>query len=455
MTAGRPSIGITPSRVWRHAGALLTLLLLACSSSDPRAETGDRRSVAPDAGDTRGSGEDAGADRGDAGEGVPPPPYNFAVNCGDDPCVTQIAARGGAHACAVLRDGSVQCWGSNASGQLGTGPNDDGSPPGYEATPRRVFGISGATFVAATGEKTSGTTCALSGAGSVACFGSDVWGQLGRPSGASKGPNPEPTDVVGIRAKSLTLTNTFVVAIGTDDRLWSWGANDSQQLARDTSGPDAGSATTAASAGRVSSPVRSCAGTSSTGFAVTEGGSLLSWGGRASEQLGRTTSLGRDPIPAAIAISDVANVVAGAAHACALSRGRVHCWGTNEHGQLGTGRKAEELLPAAVALPAGVYAVAVAAGANNSCIIAANGDVYCWGANGSGQVGTSSGLDQAMPVRIGLEEEAVGIAVMDDAICGLLRGGSVACWGDNLVGQLGRGGIDLDLHPDPGLVVFK
>lgn len=433
------------------------VMLLACSSSEdaqPDHAKTDAGQATAEGGTSNEPAQDAGADGGDAGE-VVPPPYDFTVNCAVAPCVTQIAARGGMHACAVVKDGSVRCWGSNASGQLGTGGNDGGAIAVYEGTPRSVVGLSSARGVSATGDSSGGTTCVVSGAGEVVCFGSNAWGQLGRASASESGPNPDPAVVEGIQAKSVTLTSTFALAIGADDRLWSWGTNDTDQLARDVSVPDAGSPKEPLPAGLVSSAVRSCAGTSKTGFALTDEG-VLSWGGGAFDQLGRPTSLAGDPVPAAITLSGVSNLTTGAAHACALGRGEIHCWGKNGRGQLGTGRKADEVYPARVVFPAGVYPVAVAAGGNNTCAIAGSGDVYCWGANGGGQLGTTSPSDQPLPDRIeGLAEEAVGIAVMDEAICALLRGGWVACWGDNLLGQLGRGSRDLEAHPQPAPVLIK
>lgn len=442
---------LVPSTTLFAAAPLgILLILVACSSS----ESSPPDAILDGGGDGGSSGEASLEDgASDAEEElVTPPPYDFTVTCATDPCVTHIAARGGSHICAVLQDGSVRCWGSNASGQLGTG-GDASSMPDYSASPRAVSGGASAKTVSATGDGMAGTTCVVSTAGAVTCFGSDAWGQLGRSTGGSQGPNPAPAPVVGLTAKSVTLTNTFALAIGVDDRLWSWGANDGLQLARNPE--DAGIASTAARAELVSGAVRSAAGTSATGFVVTEGGSVLSWGGGTSDQLGRTTSLARDPLPRAIALTDVSSVATGAAHACALARGRVFCWGTNERGQIGTGQRIDAWSPARVVLPAGVYAVAVAAGGSDTCVISANGDLYCWGANGSGQIGTSNGQDQLLPTRItGLDGPVVAVAVMDDAICALLRSGSVTCWGDNGVGQLGRGSRDPELHPTPGAVVF-
>ncbi len=455
MSSRLPCPRLPASVVVAPLGTLL--MLMACSSSEdarPEPSKADGGQDAADDGATNEPTADAGSDAADAGELVPPP-YDFTVKCAVDPCVTQIAARGGMHACAVAKDGSVRCWGSNASGQLGAGGGDGSAIAVYEGTPKSVVGVSSAKGVSATGESSAGTTCVVSDAGELVCFGSNAWGQLGRPSASERGPNPDPAVVEGIRAKSVTLTSRFALAIGEDDRLWSWGTNDADQLARDVSVPDAGPPKEAWPADLVASSVRFCAGTSKTGFAVTDE-AVLSWGGGTFDQLGRPTSLAGDPVPAAIALSDVSSLATGVAHACALGRGKVHCWGKNQRGQLGTGRKAEEVYPARVLFPPGVYPVAVAAGGDNTCSVASSGDVYCWGANGGGQLGTTSPLDESLPSRIeGLAEEAVGVAVMDEAICALLRGGSVACWGDNLLGQLGRGGRDLEAHPQPAPVVFK
>jgi alpha-tubulin suppressor-like RCC1 family protein len=78
-------------------------------------------------------------------------------------------AAGGYHTCALLGDGTVRCWGSNYSGQLGDGTTTQRN------TPATVSGLSGATAIAA-GEY---HTCALLGDGTVRCWGWNNYGQLG------------------------------------------------------------------------------------------------------------------------------------------------------------------------------------------------------------------------------------------------------------------------------------
>lgn len=432
-----------------------TLGASACSSSDEKVTSVPDDAGAPTNDATSDGTDDADAKGdGDADAALPPPTYDFTIACAATPCVKQLAARGGSHACALLQEGTVSCWGANESGQLGTGPSDAEPMPAFLTTPRTVNGISNAASVAAVGTGLAGTSCVVSKTGDVACFGSDASGQLGRGGATSTAAHPEPMVVDGLKAKSIGLANTFAFAISDDDRAWSWGMNDSLQLARMDDDPS--NATSATRAIRLADPLRAVAGTSDNGFAVTEAGTVLSWGKSTDSQLARASSLVTDPVPAAIALADIVGIASGTSHVCALSHGGgLYCWGENERGQLGIGILGTQVLPAPVSLPEGVQAVALFAGGDDTCIIAANGDLHCWGANGSGQLGVAAGAAQPRPRRIeGLDEQVVSAAVMDGTICALRRGGSVACWGDNLVGQLGRGTRDETIHLEPGAVVF-
>src|SRR5688500_7655400 len=88
---------------------------------------------------------------------------------------SRIAAGPGAfgnHTCLVKEDATVHCWGSNDSGQLGNG---SGGPGQFETSPVRVTNLFGAISVAAG----SSHTCALRADGTVVCWGSNGSGQLG------------------------------------------------------------------------------------------------------------------------------------------------------------------------------------------------------------------------------------------------------------------------------------
>jgi alpha-tubulin suppressor-like RCC1 family protein len=75
------------------------------------------------------------------------------------------------HTCAVTSTGAVDCWGANAEGQLGTGDTRDAR------SPQRITALGDLRIA---GISLSGnTSCALSEAGELLCWGSDAQGQLG------------------------------------------------------------------------------------------------------------------------------------------------------------------------------------------------------------------------------------------------------------------------------------
>ena len=64
------------------------------------------------------------------------------------------------------------------------------------------------------------------------------------------------------------------------------------------------------------------------------------------------------------------------------------CWGANDHGQLGRDTGHASAFAGLVDLPDGVRALGVATGANHTCIHDQRGDVWCWGSNLKGQLGS-------------------------------------------------------------------
>lgn len=99
---------------------------------------------------------------------------------------------GANHACAVSNasasKGSIVCWGQGAQGQLGDGqPRDAGAPT---AAPVRVSGITSAIGVTTGGNH----SCAPAVTGSIQCWGSNARGELGN---AKTGQELSPDSVLG------------------------------------------------------------------------------------------------------------------------------------------------------------------------------------------------------------------------------------------------------------------
>lgn len=136
-----------------------------------------------------------------------------------------------------------------------------------------------------------------------------------------------------------------------------------------------------------------------------------------------------------------ASVSTGRDAACAQTNAKVtYCWGANGSGQLGNGTNAPSAVPTPVG--GGVAFASVDAGNRVACGVTAAGAGYCWGDNGSGQLGDGSNQGSSTPVPIfgGLTFKIVRAATAADSAtsCGLATTNTVYCWGDNRYGQIGN-----------------
>ena len=133
---------------------------------------------------------------------------------------TAISA-GGFHSCALLSNGQVDCWGDNEVGQLGNGTTGT-----YVATPVQVTGISNATAISA---GTGGAhSCALLATGRVECWGSNDYGQLGNGSTTD---SSTPVQVSGIsNATAISAGGAHSCALLATGEIYCWGLNEDGQL---------------------------------------------------------------------------------------------------------------------------------------------------------------------------------------------------------------------------------
>lgn len=190
-------------------------------------------------------------------------------------------------------------------------------------------------------------------------------------------------------------------------------------------------------------PARIAAGVAFS-CAVTPAATVTCWGANGFGQVGAGV-VGvavLEPLPVA-GLSEVESIGAGVAHACAVTRstGQVWCWGANVSAQLGRGFLSDaEIEPVRVSgLPPMRQ---VAAGAEHTCALAVDGRVFCWGRNTSGALGVPVGPLAANPVQV-LGLDAVAIASGFEHSCAITRtGGGVYCWGSNSEGQIGNGSTD-------------
>ncbi len=177
--------------------------------------------------------------------------------------------------------------------------------------------------------------------------------------------------------------------------------------------------------------------------ALAANGNLWTWGRNWHAQVGDNSQT--DRLTPFNVLTDVIAVSAGAFHTLALKSDRtVWAWGRADYGRLGTGQTTGvRLTPQQIAGFTDV--VAIAAGADHSLAVKADGSVWSWGRNDQGQVGDGTTTDRATPVQVIGLQGAVAVAAGDGFSAALqtsmAQGGVLWAWGKNTSGQLGEGSL--------------
>ena len=177
--------------------------------------------------------------------------------------------------------------------------------------------------------------------------------------------------------------------------------------------------------------------------AVIAGGEVRCWGDNLLGQLGTSTAGAPRSTPqTVVGLMNARGIDAGRQHTCAITTDSdVFCWGANESGQVGI-----DAATAAVATPNRVSGLGglmqVATGEAHSCATSGSGAVRCWGDNGSDQLGNASaGSSSSTPVQVQDLNGVASIALGNEFSCALRMSGEVLCWGRNADGVLGDPGF--------------
>jgi alpha-tubulin suppressor-like RCC1 family protein len=301
-----------------------------------------------------------------------------------------ILAAGGAHTCALTTAGGVRCWGDDADGQLG----DYRGAILYSTTPANAIGL--ATNVASIASG-FGHSCALRASGGVLCWGASGQGQLGDGTFTS---GYSAVNVLGLESGvariSASPSGRHTCALTTTGTVKCWGSNAYGQLgtgstvdspnALDVAGLGGGNLAVAAGGGH------SCV--------LTSGRGVKCWGRNTEGELGNgTTANSPSPVDVIGLAGPALAISAAFSHTCALLvGGTVECWGWNGEGELGAGSSASfNATPLSVQDVAN--ATAIAAGGNHTCALA-GGELRCWGRNAEGQNGNgTTARHHAAPVE--------------------------------------------------------
>jgi len=360
-----------------------------------------------------------------AGCAPPPVPPPSSTTTTVPPSVVEVAG-GGYFTCARYSDARLRCWGQGDEGALGYGSLEDRLSPG---DPLDLLGV---TAVGAG----SYTTCAVAGSDAhVECWGRGDAGNLGNGSFANSSSPVRVSGLTGVT--QIALGETHVCALSTSATVSCWGNNGLGQL---------GNGTTASSATPQVVPgltgVRSIAAGVYSQCALLNTGGVRCWGWNDSGQVGNGVVAQKFTSPQVVSsLGDAVALMSGNTHVCALrADGTVQCWGSNGRGELGTGSTGgAQRTPRTVTGLAGVEHLAEGsspAGAH-TCASTASA-VYCWGWNGSGQLGVGDTTNRSTPsVVSGVAPGPVRVG--GSHTIALRSGVTSRVWGRNFEGQLGLG----------------
>jgi alpha-tubulin suppressor-like RCC1 family protein len=395
----------------KSAAFAAALIALAC------VERGEVLTPALEHADEAG---DAGPGSGAAGDAGGPEP---------DLVISAVAA--GTQHSAAISSGRLYTWGANESGELGLGDTTERNVP-TELVAEQTF-----VSVSAGGDY----TCVLDDAGSVYCFGANDRGQLGQ---GDREARSQPVRVpLPVAARVVSNNFEHVCALLANAELYCWGQNFEGELGQDDNSPPDSDPTAVDALSPVQVPGSNWS-TVSAGDGFTCGvrfdGTLWCWGRNSGHQLALDSPI---QIRHAVQIgtdSDWLRVESGLQYSLALKQDHsLWCWGENV-GQPSDGNplgmdSAEIDTP--TRLGSASDWMTFSTRSFHTCAVNRSNELWCWGRNIEGQLGTQDLDLRSTPAHITDGIAAVSVAWFNT--CALTTAGHVLCAGKNDHHQIGDG----------------
>ena len=399
-----------------------------------------------------------------------PSQFDTSINYGNVPTLFsdesdwQTLSVGTRHACSSKQNGTVFCWGKNASGELGISTLTPSSPlPIQENTL--------STDWASIAASRSSHTCAVKYDGTMFCWGSNDKGQLADEDLISRFEAKQEFSLADDWAMVSGGINTTCGVKG-DNTLLCWGDNNNGQTG-------AGRNILTVTPTQVQpehsdwSMVSAAMGhgyryegeTDYHSCGLRDNGTLYCWGANWDGQLGignTSTQL----IPIRAQTSTKFNFLAtGDSHSCAISNAdELWCWGDLNYGQLGLGGIDASYVdtPQKLTIDNNFWSE-ISTGYFHTCGIKTDSTLWCWGYDNDGQLGQGPSSDYInlytpTPVYIPTPPPiSVTIPAINNSWSQISAGGyhtcainsdeSLWCWGRAWDGQLGNGNRFIEISP--------
>jgi alpha-tubulin suppressor-like RCC1 family protein len=323
------------------------------------------------------------------------------------------------HACVLLTDGSMRCWGRDYEGELGNGMDEDS---GFDtsATPVAVIGLPGPVAAIAVA---ADSVCALiKSDGSVWCWGDASLGQLGNGTIPTNdfvdATTPVKSNLSGASAIAMTFNGQVCAIKSGSVYCWGGGVLVPTQIA-------GVSGATAIAGG----DYHVCAG---------GGTSVWCWGDNSAGELGNgnmnATTTTQTVQLAALKGASVLALAAGTDSSCGLfsgggAGGGVYCWGNAITPPSST----------PVAVPGFSGATTIEAGSYEECALNGSGALICWGDRNDIPPDDPQPTDPGMVSGAPTPVISVASGISAPFTCAVSKDGSVWCWAPEAIdGILGN-----------------
>ncbi len=386
-----------------------------------------------------------------------------------------MISAGGAHTCAISSSGKLRCWGNDDYWQLGYASIRD---IGDDETPASAgdVNISGTVIQVATGDH---HTCVLLSTGSVQCWGSNYYGELGYGNSSYSTPASAGNVNIGGTALQIATGHYHTCALLSTGNVRCWGQGAFGALGYGNTN-DIRIPATAGDVNVGGSVIQIVTGQAHT-CVLLGTGKMRCWGHGSGGVLGygNTNTIGDDESPASVGDINVGGTItqisAGSNITCALlSSGGVRCWGGGytpyglpgiiSYNQSSLGYTSYELpgfnwnsdkigdneTPSSVPLVnIGGTVIQIETGGDHTCALLSSGNVRCWGYQYLGALGYGNGGGAASPAwgwytipnagDVNVGGTVTQISTGAQHTCVLLSDGNFRCWGFGKNGRLGYG----------------
>jgi len=323
--------------------------------------------------------------------------------------------------------GTLQTWGYNGYGQLGTGNNVSSS------VPTNTVGLPGPVVAAAFD---SNFSVALLPNGTVWAWGDNNDGELG--NGTYGGTNSTPAQVSnlsGVIAINDISGYHHPLAIRSDGTVWAWGNGGGYGLGNGQAFSNIPVQVFNADFTPFTGAVK-VASNNYTNLILKSDGTLWAWGDNSYGLFGNDT-INSAYFPVQIN-SNIKSMAAGLFFSLFLKNdGTVWASGLNTNGQLGNGTNTNTSTP--IQLSGLSNIIAVSAGNDFGLALKNDGTVWSWGHNNLGQLGNGTITDSNLPVQVNNLRGVNDIGTGVDAAYAVKADGTLWAWGNNNYGQLGNG----------------